>query len=177
MMNIGLNNFHGLQACKHGKGFTLIEILVTMFILAIGLLGLAGLTTEGMKNNQGAYLRTQASILAYDMVDRIRANKDQAAGYQGFSTVGAATKLPSCVSSTSGCTAADRVTADLVEWTRQIQGVGSGVAMLPGGQGRIMFDGTGLIYTITIQWQETGREGDAGEVVAGDNSYTVRFTL
>lgn len=176
-MNLGLNDFHGWQSAKQESGFTLIEILVTMFILAIGLLGLAGMTTEGMKNNQGAYLRTQASILAYDMVDRIRANKDQVAGYQGFSTVGASTTPPSCVSSTSGCTAADRVTADLVEWTRQVQGVGSGIAMLPGGQGRIVFDGASSVYTITIEWQEVGRKGDAGEVVAGDNSYTVRFTL
>lgn len=170
-------SFQGNRAPQRARGFTLIEILVTMFILAIGLLGLAGLTTEGMKNNQGAYLRTQASILAYDMVDRIRANKNQAAGYQGFSTVNASTTLPSCVSDAAGCTAVDRVTADLAEWTRHVQGAGAGVAMLPGGQGRIFFDGTSSIYTITIIWQETGREGDAGEVVAGDNSYVVRFTL
>jgi type IV pilus assembly protein PilV len=80
------------------KGFTLIEVLVTLFILAIGLLGLAGLLFEGMRNNQGSYLRTQASIMAYDMADRMRANSDQASGYQGFSTNDASTTIPACAS-------------------------------------------------------------------------------
>ncbi|MCM0610989.1 type IV pilus modification protein PilV [Marinobacter sediminum] len=159
------------------NGFTLIEILVTLFILAIGLLGLAGLLFEGMRNNQGAYLRTQASILAYDMADRMRANSNMAASYGGFTTDGASTALPGCASLATGCTPSDQVTLDLVGWTRQIQSVGSGITMVPGGVGSIQFDAASNVYTVTVQWQEASRGGDASEQIAGDSAYSVRFTL
>ncbi|PPI78975.1 type IV pilus modification protein PilV [Marinobacter flavimaris] len=162
------------------SGFTMIEILVTLFILAIGLLGLAGLLFEGMRNNQGSYLRTQASILAYDMADRMRANSAEAQGgsYGGFSTATIqSTTLPACTGQTAGCTPSDQVTVDQVEWTLQVQGTGGDMAMLPGGVGTIAHDATSGIYTVTIQWDEASRAGDAGESIAGDNSYAVRFSL
>lgn len=161
-------------------GFTLIEILVTMFILAIGLLGLAALVVDGMRNNQGAYLRTQASTLAYDMADRIRLNKVRAedgGDYDGFSTDGAGTTLPNCYTASGGCTPEQQVTVDKVQWTRQIQGVGNGIPLLPGGEGQIDFDAANNAFVITVTWQERSRDGDAGEDIAGDGSYTVRFTL
>ena len=165
------------QISRSQRGFTLIEILVTVFILAIGLLGLAGLILEGMRNNQGAYLRTQASILAYDMADRMRANKPRAADYADFSTDGASTTLPACASDAAGCTPAGQAQVDMVEWTRQIQGAGSDVVLLPGGVGTIDFDSANSVYTITVTWDEVAREGDQGETIAGDGSYSVRFSL
>ncbi len=56
------------------RGFSLIEVMVTLLILAVGLLGLAGLQTLGLKFNTQSYQRTQAVLNAYDIVDRIRAN-------------------------------------------------------------------------------------------------------
>jgi type IV pilus assembly protein PilV len=56
-------------------GFTLLEILVALIILTIGLLGLASLQATGLRNNHSAYLRSQTTILAYEMVDRMRANR------------------------------------------------------------------------------------------------------
>ncbi|WP_417548386.1 type IV pilus modification protein PilV [Marinobacter segnicrescens] len=165
---------------NRAAGFTLIEIMVTMFILAIGLLGLAALVVDGMRNNQGAYLRTQASTLAYDMADRIRLNRDRAedgGDYDGFSTDGASTTLPNCYTASSGCTPEQQVDVDKVQWTRQIQGVGSGIPLLPGGEGEIDFDAANNAFVITVTWQERSRDGDAGEAIAGDGSYTVRFTL
>jgi type IV pilus assembly protein PilV len=55
-------------------GFTMLEVLVTMVIISFGLLGIAGIIMNGLKNNQSSYARSQASWLANDMVDRIRAN-------------------------------------------------------------------------------------------------------
>lgn len=162
------------------SGFTLIEILVTLFILAIGLLGLAGLLFEGMRNNQGAYLRTQASILAYDMADRMRANRTEAenGSYGNFSTATVnPVQVPACAAQAGGCSASDQVTVDQMEWTRLLRGTGNGMAMVPGGVGTIAFNAATNIYTITIQWTEGSREGDAGENIAGDNSYSVRFAL
>ena len=56
------------------RGFSLIEVMVALLVLAIGLLGLAALQTLGLKFNTQSYQRTQAVLNAYDIVDRIRAN-------------------------------------------------------------------------------------------------------
>jgi len=67
---------------SNSKGFTLIEALIAVVILAIGLLGIAGLQATNLKNNQSAYNRSQATLLAYDMADRIRANSSEAISFQ-----------------------------------------------------------------------------------------------
>ncbi len=59
---------------KTNTGFTLIEVLIAMLVLAVGLLGLAGLQATSLRNNQSAYNRSQATQLAYDLADRMRAN-------------------------------------------------------------------------------------------------------
>jgi len=55
-------------------GFTLVEVLVTMVVMSIGLLGLAGLQATSLRSNSGANFRTQAILYANDMAERIRAN-------------------------------------------------------------------------------------------------------
>jgi len=54
------------------RGFTLVEVLVTIIIMSIGLLGIAGLQLASMRSNHSAYLRTQATLAAYDLIDRMR---------------------------------------------------------------------------------------------------------
>jgi len=56
-------------------GFSMIEVLVAVLVLAIGLLGVAALQTNALKNNQSAFQRSQASMLAYYMMDAMRANR------------------------------------------------------------------------------------------------------
>ncbi len=56
------------------RGFTLVEVLVTIIIMSIGLLGVAGLQLASMRSNHSAYLRTQATLAAYDLIDRMRAD-------------------------------------------------------------------------------------------------------
>lgn len=60
------------------RGFTLMEVLVAMLILSIGLLGMAGLQSLSFKMNQSSYLSSQATFLSYDMLDRMRANRNAA---------------------------------------------------------------------------------------------------
>jgi len=57
------------------KGATLLEVMVAMVILTIGLLGLAGLQTTGISSNSNAEKRTQATIVANDFIERMRANQ------------------------------------------------------------------------------------------------------
>ena len=122
------------------SGFTLLEVLVTLIVLAIGLLGLAGLQVVSLRNNHGAYLRSQAIIQSYDMVDRMRANSDQVGIYNlsanasyAFSAIG--TQTTAC-DSAGGCTAAQMAGHDLFKWNQ------SNRSVLPQGIGIVCRDNT-----------------------------------
>lgn len=62
------------------SGLTLLEIMVTVVILSLGLLGLAGLQMTGLKNNRNAYYQTVAAQLAQDLAERIKADQAGATG-------------------------------------------------------------------------------------------------
>lgn len=59
---------------RHPRGFTLLEVLVALIILSVGLLGLANLQILGLRSSQGAFQRSQATILAEEMAERMQAN-------------------------------------------------------------------------------------------------------
>lgn len=59
---------------RNQQGFTLLEVLISMVVLAIGLFGLAGLQVMSVRSNTSAYYRSVASMMAYDIMDSIRAN-------------------------------------------------------------------------------------------------------
>lgn len=63
---------------KHHSGFSMIEVLVAVLVLAIGLLGIAAVQTAALKNNNSALQRSQATMLAYFMMDAMRANRSVA---------------------------------------------------------------------------------------------------
>lgn len=57
------------------QGATLIEVAITVLILSSSLLGMASLQTRSLQFNHSAYMRSQANIHAYDIIDRIRINR------------------------------------------------------------------------------------------------------
>ncbi|MDT3718949.1 type IV pilus modification protein PilV [Pseudomonas oryzihabitans] len=120
-------------------GATLIEVLVAMVILAIGLLGLAGLQTVSVQSNHGAYYRSQATILANDMAERMRANR--AAALAGNYTI---SSFPD--SSSSNALSSDSVQRDRAQWLNTL------ATTLPQGTGTIVTDGN--IVTISIRWED-----------------------
>ena len=61
--------------CILQRGVGLIEVLVSLLVIAIGVLGMAGLQSRSLQHNQAAYLHSRATFLAGDMLDRIRANQ------------------------------------------------------------------------------------------------------
>lgn len=128
------------------NGFTLIEVLIAMLILAGGLLGLAGLQAASLRNNLSAYNRSQATQLAYDMADRMRANpvetnKFATSAYVATST---AAVTPSCKTVSTSCTPALMAQTDRAQWNTNIS------SAIPGGTGSIRVDATTRIFTITI---------------------------
>lgn len=99
------------------RGTGLIEVLVSMLILLVGILGVAGLQTRGLNNNKSSYLRTQAAIFAEDIFDRMRANRDAASlgSYDVSDSSSIDADTQACMS-TSACSATALATADLQNW-------------------------------------------------------------
>jgi type IV pilus assembly protein PilV len=124
-------------------GFTLIEVLIAMLVLAVGLLGLAGLQAASLGKNQSAYNRSQATQLAYDLADRMRANVAGVATYTAITPISTATAKANCLT-TTGCTPAEMAENDLFEWNSAVNQV------LPSGSDTIAV--TSGVFTITITW-------------------------
>lgn len=140
---------------RRQRGFSLIEVLIAILILAIGLLGMAHMQASGMRSTHGAYLRTQATILAGDILDSMRANVTAARG--GSYDVAFA------ANGTAGTIDGD----DLVAWKANL------AAMLPAGDGQITT--TGSDVTVEISWTGLRQQETAG--VGSNKIFTVDTTL
>lgn len=66
------------QPFKAEKGSTLIEVIIALLVITIGLLGLLSMQVYTLKGNQSAYLRSQATIMAYELIDAMRADRARA---------------------------------------------------------------------------------------------------
>ena len=100
---------------KKQNGFTMVELLIALLILAVGLLGMASLMMTSMKSNQSAAMRSQASWLAYDIIERMRLNSDVATLTPNYLIAAdAAPADPNCKA--NGCSADNVATLDLFEW-------------------------------------------------------------
>lgn len=153
-------------------GFSLIEVLVTIIIVAIGLLGLAALQARAYNSEFESYQRSQAVTLAYDMVERIRTNRavlgnfkdisDAATGTGYLGTAGANSYSLTC----PPASATDRAGQDLCEWNDLLQGAaetrsGSKVGAMAGARGCISYDDTTEVsgapdsglFTVAVSWQ------------------------
>ncbi len=119
---------------RRSSGFSIIEVLVALLVLAIGLLGLAALQAQGLRFNHDAYVRTQATNLAYDIIDRMRANRTNVAAYT------AADPGLACDPTDAS------VNMDLSCWYESLD------AALPGGNGFITSNATANFYDITVRW-------------------------
>lgn len=142
------------------SGFTLLEVLIAVVILSIGLLGLAGLQATSLRNNQDALNRSHEALLAYDMIDRMRANMP--AVNTGDYHLPTATQDADCTNPATGCTPAEMADHDYFEWLATI------TAELPAGEGVVCRTstptaGTGIAvhgcdnsgnYVIKLWWDD-----------------------
>jgi len=128
-----------LQRRDGQRGFTLIEILIAIIVLSLGLLGLAGLQATGLRNNTSSYLRSQATFLAYDIADRIRANRRDA--LNGAYDI----DLKDNASGTS------LAVLDVQEWKALL------ADRLPAGDGAVQSSQIGgkTVFVITVEWNDT----------------------
>ena len=177
-----MNNFNHMRRLERQSGFTLIEVLVAVIVLSIGLVGVAGLQAVSLKNNQGAFMRSQASALAYDLADRMRANVPGANAGMYDPTAKAATA--GCKSAT-GCTTQQMAQNDLYEWDAAI------ATYLPEGEGFVCIDstpddgtgigdaqcdGTGTLFAVKIWWDDN-RDGTIDTTVGKTNAERLAITI
>ena len=133
------------------RGFSLIEVLITFIVLSVGLLGLAALQANGLKNNQSAFWRSQATILAYSITDCMRANRT--AALNGNYNLTLAANPP------SGTTIAAE---DLIAWIKSLS------TTLPLGDGAVNCTASTAVCVVDVQWDDSMGEG---------GSSTQRFTV
>jgi len=127
------------------QAFTLVEVMVAMVVFSIGLLGLAGLQSLGMQNNQTAFFRTLAMQQAYNMSDRMRENiVGVKAGNYNAITKTAGTLGTNCITST--CAPAALASFDQFEWNT------NNATQLPQGQGTVT--SVGGQFVICVMWNE-----------------------
>jgi len=135
-----IRHLRGVQCCKRQRGFSMVEVLVSLLVISLGLLGLAALQSTSMKSTHSAYLRTQATQYAHDILDRMRANREAArAGAYDLALGDAA---PVCNSG-----AYDLEDCSRAEWRAD-------VSNLPGGTGSIAYNAGTQFVTVVVQWND-----------------------
>lgn len=164
------------------SGFTLVEVLVAALLLSIGLVGLAGLQAASLVNNQSSFMRSQVTILAYDLADRMRANI-VASNANAYDPANPAT-VATC-KSTVGCTPLQLAQNDLAEWNAAI------TTYLPMGQGWVCIDSTpndgataanpqcdgiGTQFTVKIWWDDD-RDGVINMTDVNTERLTITYQL
>ncbi|MGB1579959.1 MAG: type IV pilus modification protein PilV [Nevskiales bacterium] len=172
------------QRASEQRGYFLLEILITVVVLSLGLLGVAAMQYTGLKDNNRSNERSLATILAYDIIDRMRANRTGAQnGDYRIPDPATAPTIPNggvynCIDNFNGtataniCSATEMASADLVQWWNNALGV------LPNGAARILCtDGAGTaidpcpagsVHEVVIFWDDA-RTGATGTGAINNN--------
>ena len=126
------------------QGFSLLEVLIAVLVLAVGVLGALLMQTNALRYSASASDHTQASFIVYDMLDRMRANPVDLQHY--------ATRVQ------PGCSDAPATTSilatDLADFAHAVR------CLLPGGHGGVAIDGQHA--TVTVSWSEARIVAGAG---------------
>jgi type IV pilus assembly protein PilV len=157
-------------APRRSRGATLLEVLVSLLITVVGLLGLAAMQAYAHQAEFESYQRAQALVLLYDMVDRINANR-RSAGCFAFTTdtsngtpfvgdnsSGTHLGTASCASGFENSLTKAIVDAAVNDWNALLQGssetkAGAKVGAMIGARGCVSYDSTNKVYTVAVSWQ------------------------
>jgi type IV pilus assembly protein PilV len=147
------------------RGISMVEALVALVVIAVGMLGIAGLYLSSLQASRSAKLRSYAVELAGSIADRIRANRDAGPAYS-TDAYGGEPAAQDC-DAEKRCTAAELAQDDLARWIEDIR------ATLPGADA---VSGTVAVtdrnrpesdnYVITVTWREANSDIDYSYVVS-----------
>lgn len=164
-------------------GFSLIEVLITLVVFSLGVLTVAGLQTISKKSNFQAVQRTTATMLAYDILERMRANTGQLQFYasnsmtNGTGLGGGTLSLPTPDCGSLSCSPAQMEAYDLYQWEQAIDGASelngttkagglvTPTACITGPAG-----GGAGVYTVAIAWRGSVSMPNTNTNTCGVNS-------
>ena len=136
------------------RGVTLLEVLISVLILGVGMLGIAAMQTTALRNSQSSFERSQAVMHSYAIIDAMRANRIAALG--GEYNIGM-----TCIAPAAGTLAQ----SDLRGWIVSMQtGMGGGDTTC----GSVSCDGG--VCTVVVQWDDSRATDGA---VQGDEEHKV----
>lgn len=164
-----------LSQIHYNQGFTLIEALVTVIVMSIGLLGVAALQNTSIKLSYDSYLRTQTSLLASDLFDRMRSNLS--IDYSDQSYTSNNTNLE-CVGIQNSCDPQQMADYDAAIWVGRVEevfGTGDGVFAVDVAQTVDTPDIVNAVgsfgtesYTVTFTW--SSRLKDPSDLLSAENT-------
>jgi len=152
-------------------GSSLIEVLIALFVLAVGMLGVLAMQSTAVKTSKNASLQSQAQILAFEIYEAMQsAPADIIDDY--LLDYGAPTpNEPSCTTSGTACTSAEIVDWNQYQWLTNI------TASLPGGAGAVGRGAQPDEYIIRIQFATGYEESDSGDVTAINDEVLLTLML
>lgn len=144
-------------------GFSLIEVLIALLVLAFGLLGLAFLQTLNIRYTQSANHRTTAVNLSHQVMDMMRTNRVVSRQYAAltFNSFPTTPAVGGC-----GRGAATDFNANMNVWRCEVS------SSLPGGQGQVVFNGD--VVTVTLRWADDLNQAALGQA---QSTYAVTTRL
>lgn len=158
---------------RRSRGVTLIEVLVALVIVAVGLLGLAGLQVRGLSIQKDAHGRALATQLALDLADRMRANRvpgtlTPPADYAFTAAYATIPPAASTDCSAGVCNEAQQAQFDMARWVDRVR------EALPGGWAHVEpIGGTGnRAWNVTLLWTETGFRAQPSTLLASSCNVT-----
>ncbi len=142
-------------------GFTLLEVLIALVVLSIGLLGVSKIQALGLRASTDANLRTEATFLANDMIERMRANRPSAdsgyyagIGYAAIDCTAAPVKI--CSEGTAGaandCTTTEMADEDAHNWYCEV------TASLPNAT--VAVSSAAGVYSVKVGWDGLDEQGN-----------------
>jgi type IV pilus assembly protein PilV len=151
---------------RRNSGFTVVEVLVALVVLSVGLLGIAKLMLFASRSNDSAYLRSQATQLAYQILDDMRANRSAAIAHFYDTPLGTpAAPVPPCLGLSAQCSSSNLALYDVWSWKQRLAVTSqpAGTGALPGGTGQIVTTTsttapTVTTATITVQWDDSAAQ-------------------
>ena len=156
-------------------GFTLIEVLVSLIILSVGVMGIAAMQMSTYKQLQTSQNMSTAAMLAGDIADRMRANQ-AAALANSYNHTTAPDAVRNCAALT--CTTAQLATYDIAQWQQRLTGANGGGARdpgsLPSGEGTVARIAGTNNFNIIVRWDDdlSGSNGTACTAVNPDDEPT-----
>ena len=148
-----------LTTIKHQSGVSLIETLISLTILALGLLGVIAVLNSSLRGGQQAEFSLSALRLGNDMVNRIYAynNVDITTDNADFDKIDTEKEVSKQDCKKATCDAEQQVKLAHYEWKEAIQ------TQLPNGRGMVEYDGVRSIYIVKVMWDNdlTGAQGTA----------------